>query len=295
MALPRPVIPGSFYMITRRCTQRLFLMRPDAPTNNAYLYCVIVAAQRFAIDVLLMCAMSNHHHVVIYDRLGRYPEFIEHFHKLFARSQNALRGRWENFWAAAQTSVVRLVNREDVLNKLVYTATNPVNDDLVEKVHRWPGVCGLRALLSGDTLRAKRPKHFFRTQGPMPEEVAMTLVLPPELEHHKELLAELARRVRDVEEQARIERARSGRKIVGRRSIMQQSWNSCPRTFEPRRVLSPRVAARDPWARIEALQRNRWFVAEYRAARSAWLRGEASRFPDGTYWLRRFAGVPIGA
>jgi len=36
---------------------------------------------------------------VIYDRAGRYPEFIEHFHKLFARSQNALRGRWENLWS----------------------------------------------------------------------------------------------------------------------------------------------------------------------------------------------------
>jgi len=24
--------------------------------------------------------MSNHYHVVIYDRAGRYPEFIEHFH-----------------------------------------------------------------------------------------------------------------------------------------------------------------------------------------------------------------------
>ena len=28
--------------------------------------------------------------------MGRYPEFIEHLHKLLARSQNALRGRWED-------------------------------------------------------------------------------------------------------------------------------------------------------------------------------------------------------
>ena len=46
--------------------------------------------------------MSNDYHVVIYDRLGRYPEFIEYFHRLLARSQNALRGRWENFWACEQ-------------------------------------------------------------------------------------------------------------------------------------------------------------------------------------------------
>ena len=37
MTLPREVIPGRFYMVTRRCTQRLFLLRPDEETNNAFL------------------------------------------------------------------------------------------------------------------------------------------------------------------------------------------------------------------------------------------------------------------
>ncbi len=77
---------------------------------------------------------------MIYDRAGRYPEFIEHFHKLLARSQNALRGRWENLWSAEQTCVVKLVDREAVIDKLVYTAANPVQDHLVDRVHLWPGV-----------------------------------------------------------------------------------------------------------------------------------------------------------
>ncbi len=80
--LPRPVLPRQFYLITRRCTQRQLLLRPDRETNNAFTYCLIVAALRYGIDVLLPCAMSNHHHTVIYDRDGRYPEFVEHFHKL---------------------------------------------------------------------------------------------------------------------------------------------------------------------------------------------------------------------
>jgi putative transposase len=135
MSLPRPVLSGRFYLVTRRCTQRQFLLRPDAETNNAFLYCLIEAAQRCEITVLLPCAMSNHHHTVIFDRWGRYPEFVEHFHKMLARSQNALRGRWENFWSSEQVCVVHLVEREDVMNKLVYTATNPVKDHLVERVH----------------------------------------------------------------------------------------------------------------------------------------------------------------
>src|SRR3954469_18600093 len=76
--LPRQVLPRQFYLITRRCTQRQFLLRPDTATNNAFLYCLIDAALRCEIDVLLPCAMSNHYHAVISDRAGRYPEFIEH-------------------------------------------------------------------------------------------------------------------------------------------------------------------------------------------------------------------------
>ncbi len=60
--LPRQVLPRQFYLITRRCTQRQFLLRPDAETNNAFTYALIEAAQRTQIDVLLPCAMSNHYH-----------------------------------------------------------------------------------------------------------------------------------------------------------------------------------------------------------------------------------------
>jgi|SRR5688500_16743165 putative transposase len=72
--LPRQVPPRQFYLITRRCSRREFLLRPDLATNNAFLYCLINAALRCEIDVVLPCVMSNHYHAVIYDRAGRYPE-----------------------------------------------------------------------------------------------------------------------------------------------------------------------------------------------------------------------------
>jgi hypothetical protein len=53
------------------------------------------------------------------------------------------------------------------------------------------------------------------------------------------------------------------------------------------------VAARSKWSRIEALLRNRAFVAAYKAARQAWQHATEATFPLGTYWLRRFANVPI--
>jgi hypothetical protein len=36
---PRQVLPRQFYLITRRCAQREFLLRPDQATNNAFRYC----------------------------------------------------------------------------------------------------------------------------------------------------------------------------------------------------------------------------------------------------------------
>ena len=200
--LPRQVLPRQFYLVTRRCTQRQFLLRPDAETNNAFKYALIEAAQRTQIDVVLPCAMSNHYHAVIFDRHGTYPEFVEHFHKMFARSQNALRGRWENFWSSEQVCVVRLVDREDVMDKLVYTATNPVKDGLVDKVHHWPGVNGLGALLAGRPLRADRPYHFYRRNGAMPAAVELRLTIPPELGPEAEVLEELRQRVAATEAEA---------------------------------------------------------------------------------------------
>ena len=282
-------------MLTRRCTQRRFLLRPDPVTNGAYLYCLIAAALRFQIDIVIMCMMSNHHHIVIRDRLGRYPEFIEHLHRMIARSQNALRGRWENFWASTQTSVVRLVGRQDILRKAAYVAANPVQDHLVDRVHHWPGVNGYRALVTRHVLEATRPLHFFRRKGPMPEQVAMQVGFPDELGDPSELVAELEAMVSEIEQQSADERRRTGRKIVGRRAVLKQSWNSAPTTFEPRRVLSPRIAASNRWARIEALTRNNAFVRAYAEARSAWCEGADVVCPVGTYWLRRFAGVVVAA
>jgi putative transposase len=166
MSLPREVLPGQTYMITRRCTQRQFLMRPDKETNNAFIYCLAEAAARFRIEVLFTAAMANHHHTGIYDAEGNYPAFLEHFHKLFAKCQNALRGRRENFWSSEQTSVVRLVDPSDALDKMTYALTNPVKDGLVEKAHHWPGVSSLGFLLHGGRLTAsRRARSFFTVVG----------------------------------------------------------------------------------------------------------------------------------
>ena len=61
MILPRQVVPGYDYLITRRCSERRFFLRPDDDTNNAYIYCLALAAMRANVQVSYSVAMSNHH------------------------------------------------------------------------------------------------------------------------------------------------------------------------------------------------------------------------------------------
>jgi putative transposase len=285
-------------MITRRCSERRFFMRPDAETTNAFVYCLGVAAQRTSVKVMFFLAMSNHYHAGVIDTDGRLPEFLEYFHKLFAKHQNALRGRWENFWAPEQTSAVELVDANDVLAKLIYTLGNPVKDHLVQASHHWPGASSLAGHLRGERFTARRPSHLFRPDGPMPTTVTLELARPPGLEElPQDKLAAVIRDLLTVAEQsAADERARTGVRVLGRKGVLGQRWFDRPRSSEPRRELSPRVACRNVWRRVEALGRNRAFVAAYWAARELFLAGvRVVVFPAGTYWLRRFAGASCEA
>ena len=65
----------------------------------------------------------------------------------------------------------------------------------------------------------------------------------PDRETNNEYSKLLRDRVGEAEEKAATERREKGIKLLGRRGVLQQHWNSRPGTREPRRGLSPRVAA----------------------------------------------------
>jgi putative transposase len=282
------------YMITRRCSERRFFMRPDDETNNAFIYCLGLAAQKYEVKVIFTAAMSNHHHTGVLDVKGNLPDFLAHFHKLFAKHQNALRGRWESFWAPEQTSAVELVEAEDIINKMVYALSNPVKDHIVEKVQHWPGVNALAAIQENRPLTAIRPKTFFSPDGNQPEHISLDFHKPEALDHlsHDEFVKQLQESITAVEVKAAAEREQTHKSIVGGNAVRCQHWNESPNSQESRRNLDPRVACKNTWRRIEALARNKAWIAAYRAARKAFLGGLDACFPVGTFWLRRFAGVP---
>ena len=107
------------------------------------------------------------------------------------------------------------------------------------------------------------------------------------------ILARIAAGIAEVEAAEDARRAPTGARVLGRRGVRHQSWRACPTTREPRFGMRPQVAARNQWARIEALQRNQHFLDAHLDARARWRAGLPVLFPAGTYWLRHFAFVAV--
>jgi len=53
--LPVCVCTGENLMITRRCTQRQFLLRPSSAVNGIIGYCLAVAAERYGLRLRVAC------------------------------------------------------------------------------------------------------------------------------------------------------------------------------------------------------------------------------------------------
>ena len=127
----------------------------------------------------------------------------------------------------------------------------------------------------------------------MPAEIELSLGLPDDFPDKEEFLGALRRRIAEVEDAHALERQRTGRRVVGRRGVLRQAWHATSTSHLPRRTLKPRVAARDPSLRSAKIRHDKVWQTAYREARLCMTAGEPYEFPYGTYWLRRFANVPV--
>jgi REP element-mobilizing transposase RayT len=287
MTVPRQVLEGVTYLVTRRCSERRYFLRPSRATNAIVQYLLAVTAERHGILVHAYCVLSNHLHLVLTDPHARLPDFHRDFDALVARAVNCSLGRWESVWDRDSYSAVRLEGAEAILEKLVYVLANPVAAGLVRRGREWPGLWSDESQLRGNVLALERPKDFFRANGPLPAVARLKLHPPPGFEDDQGFVDVVLERLRQAEDRAAAELGAQGRPFVGARRILAQRPDSRPASGEPRRGLSPRVACRNKWKRIEVLLRLREFRQAYRDAFEAWRSGVRDvLFPPGT-WLMR--------
>ncbi len=297
MTAPRQVLPGTTLLVTRRCSEQRFFLRPSELTNSIFLYVLAVAAQRHGILVHAFCALSNHYHLLVTDPRAELPAFVQYLDSLVARATNACIGHWEGFWSSeASYSAVTHATADDVIRKAAYILANPVAAGLVQSGDEWPGLRTAPELLGGATLTARRPKKFFRANGDMPESAELVLTVPPGFASAEDFRAQVEKAVRALEAQHRREFQAEQRGFLGRARVLAQKPFARPAPGEPRRKLSPRVAGRDKCKRIETVTRLLGFLKAYREARAARRAGiQDVVFPAGTYLLRVEHGVRCAA
>ena len=293
------MLPGTTYLVTRRCTQQQFFLRPSREINNCIRFCIARAQKRSKVQLHSIKFLSNHYHIVLTDPARNLPIFTEELDRLLACALNTLHGRRENFWEAnIQPSCVRLEAAGDVLHKTIYTLTNATAAFLVSRGSEWPGVL----LYRKGIYRAKRPKFFFSTKrkGGLPDEESFELTPPPIGVADNEADDYVKDRVSAWESILRQKARALGRKFMGAAAVKAKSIYTTAATKikriasrdERRGEFSPWLACIDKERRLEVLDEFQRFLDKYDKARRARLEGKANViFPAGTYRLARDYGI----
>jgi REP element-mobilizing transposase RayT len=296
VTVPRQVLPGKTYLVTRRCSERRFFLRPSKKTNEIFGYLLAVIAGRYGILIHAYCVLSNHVHLVLTDPDARLPDFHRDLDALIARAVNCSLGRWEGFWDRDSYSAVLLEGTQSILEKVVYVLANPVAAGLVRRGSEWPGLWSGPRLLRGAPQTYERPTGFFRADGPMPPVAGLQLHPPPGFEDVGAFVELVLEQLRIAEDGSATKLEAEGRSFLGVARVLAQKPTGRPTPGEPRRGLDPRVARRNKWKRIEELLRLGEFRDTYRNALAAWKAGtRGAIFPAGTWWMRVQHGVCCSA
>jgi REP element-mobilizing transposase RayT len=290
MTAPRQILPGTTYLVTRRCAQRQLLLRPGRTIDAIFEYVLTVAARRHRIAVHAFCVLSNHYHLVVTDFEGTLPAFGQYLDSLVARAANTALDRSEAFWAPASYSAVTLVTPRDIIDKTAYVLANPVAAGLVPHGRDWPGLWSDPAWIDGEARECARPSVFFRETGSMPAVAHLQLTRPPGFAAAADFVAPLLDALASREADAAEAFAAAGRSFLGVAEVLGQKPTARPRRQAPDESLhklNPRIACRDQERRIEALGRLSSFLHDYRLALKEWSRGVRDViFPAGTYLMR---------
>jgi len=293
MTRPRRYLPNTTYLVSRRCTQRQFFLRPSKLVAQVVLYCLAYAVRESGVQIHDIVVMSNHLHIVLTDPHGKLSVFMHHFDRNIANCLNLHYKRHENFWKAEQFSSVELPSGADIYDKIIYALANPVAAACVKHTSQWPGLHTAETDY-GEVLEVERPEIYFRKQGKMPERLKLRLVKPPCFTSLTNAEASEVKRqgLAEREKQLHAELRRAGKTFLGAKKCKTANPFSSPRTTCETGGLKPTFAAKDPELRKTMIARLKEFLSDYREALEKWRDGKRRvMFPAGTYAMRVFHGA----
>jgi len=182
----RYIPPGASYLVTRTCYEETFFWHPFkqerrlwsrherklrkvdiAPLMiNTQGYLLGLGAQRFNIGIHNYSYLSNHNHHNVQDRCGLLPAFYQWHNSLLARTTNRYRGRPPRTCVLSPGSYTRtqLTCKESAMDKLAYTAVQPVKHGIVAHASQWPGLRRDNHRLLEGWIYLRDDEFFFRDE-----------------------------------------------------------------------------------------------------------------------------------
>lgn len=291
-------IPGATYLVTRTTVMSLFLLTPSKVVNEIMEYCIAWAARDRGILIHAVSVESNHFHMVVTDTQGRLSDFMQELNRSAARCllahyrQRFPMRRLESVWSNVQPfSAAVLLTPSAVLDKLVYTLTNPVKDGLVRDYRKWPGLNTRPSDWRMGPRTVERPRFYFKST---PQKLSYQVTAPTQLGDSLErAIATVELHIRDAQQQAAIELAAQHRSVVGPATVLSANPFDAPATPRPVGTLNPTLASGGDGKILSTAKRAiKLFRIAYRAAWKDFKAGVQTLFPGGTLLMRTRFGQP---
>lgn len=150
--------PDALYLMTNRCADGQFLMRPDPECRRIISGVLARAADRFDVRLVCYIFVSNHFHVI-----GGFPKlnrdaFMGRVTCEISDRLNTLRNRSGPMFPI-RYHPEELADDQAVRDKICYLLNNPVKDGLVPTADAWPGVTSMGCHRSGEPLEGRWLDH----------------------------------------------------------------------------------------------------------------------------------------
>ncbi len=286
---------GSLVDVTWGTVQGRHLFRPSPELNEVVLGVLGRAQRLYPIRICGLAVLSSHVHLLLdVDNARQLSDFMEYACSNIAREVGRLTDWDSPVFAGRYYAIIVSPEEKAQVARLEYCLAQGCKEHLVERTRDWPGVHCVRALLDGEPLKGywfnrsqeyaarRRGKTFERYDYATEETVELSPLPCWQDLSDKTYQEHVASLVKQIEEEAAAERARTGKPVLGVAAILAQDPQYRPKHLDRSPCPLFLVASESMWRTL--YEAYAWFVAAFRAAAEKLRAGDrAAPFPRGSF------------
>ena len=236
----RAFVPEEIYLVTKRCFQGRYLLRPSMETNEVLGGVLARSIRLTGVEVLAFAFASNHMHLLVRAPLGNLPRFMQHLSTNISKKIGALVGWRGAFWER-RYSAQPVLDEAALLERVGYVLSHGPKEGLVRNCEEWPGLSALPLMLEGEQRtfpwfdwsrrsesKGARKTSRFDRRWAHPEELRLA-PLPVESLREREALGRFLRRTTVA---IQTKAARTYRHVLGVAGVLRQRPQHRPARLE---------------------------------------------------------------